>query len=326
MYGINSLTLAALTLAAQTIVATSAYAPYFAKSFHGHRTSADSSSEGNVYPVKDCSAFIDKSKNSWSCHNTSAIATEDQCCFENYGILMQAQFWDYNTTLLSVAVNGTARDIVKADVQSQVDSLYDDLKRTFTIHGLWNDHCDGKYSSNCQPDLEVSDERDNLTHLIGVEFNEPELLAVMKRYWINTLKSNVADQASIALWEHEYNKHGTCMNTLNPPCFDSGFKEHEQAVNFYKKTVEIWSQLDTYEFLAAAGIYPTVAKQYKLADVQRALADAHGGEVYVGCLDGAIDEIWYYHNLQGNVLTGTYKAIDSLTNSTCKENVWYIPK
>ncbi|KAI3406707.2 RBT7 [Candida oxycetoniae] len=313
-----------ITLAARSVLAASASAPYFGKVFHGHRTSADSSSEGNIYPIKDCSAFIQDTPDSWSCHNTSVI--RDECCFENYGVLLQSQFWDYNTTLLSIAVNGTTKDIVQAEAQSQIDLLYNDIKRTFTIHGLWNDLCDGSYRSNCEPSWEVDDARDNLTHLIGTEFNEPQLLAVMKRYWINTLKSNVEDQASVALWEHEYNKHGTCMNTLNPECFDSGYREHEQAVNFYKKVVEIWSQLDTFQFLAAVGIFPTVARQYKLSDVQNALSKAHGGEVYVGCLNGAIDEVWYYHNLQGNVLSGTYRAIDSLTNSTCGEKVWYIPK
>lgn len=310
--------------AAALVAQLSMAEPYFGKYFHGQRTSSDSSSGPNLYSVEDCSAFISETNNTWSCHNSTAIS--DSCCFEDYGILMLTQFWDYNTTLLSIAVNGTAQDIVKSDIQAQIDSLYDDVRRTFTIHGLWNDLCDGSYRSNCQPDLELDDARDNLTHLIGEEFNEPELLHIMKKYWINTEKSNVEDQASVALWEHEYNKHGTCMNTLNPPCFTGEFREHEQAVQFFKKVVEIWSQLDTFEFLAAAGIYPTVAKQYKLRDVQDALAKAHGGQVYVGCLNGAIDEIWYYHNLQGNVLTGTYKAIDTLTNSTCKENVWYIPK
>ncbi|KAI5965576.1 RBT7 [Candida pseudojiufengensis] len=313
-----------VAIALGTVTASPYSVPYFGKYFHGQRTSNDSSSEGNIYPVKDCSAFIANTPNSWSCHNTSVIT--DECCFENYGILLQSQFWDYNTTLLDIAVNGTTQEVLEAELRAQIGSLDDDLKKTFTIHGLWNDLCNGSYNQYCQPSLEVNNTIDNLTHLIGDQFKETQLLKIMKKYWINTLKSNVDDQASASLWEHEYNKHGTCMNTLNPPCFNGNYTKFENTVNFYKKTVEVWSQLDTYEFLAAAGIYPTTTRQYKLADIEKALAEAHGGSVFVGCLDGAIDEIWYYYNLQGNVLTGTYRPIDQTGKSTCKDKVWYIPK
>ena len=117
------------------------------------------------------------------------------------------------------------------------------------------------------------------------------------------------------------------MTTLSPSCFTSqNYTRFENVVNFYKKTVEIWSQLDTFEFLAAAGIYPTVSRKYKLSQVQEALQKAHGAEVYVGCLNNSISEIWYFYNLQGSILTGTYKPIDTTTNTKCKDEVWYIPK
>lgn len=316
----------ALVLGLQIVDATPYAVPYFGKFFHGQRISADSSSESDTYPVKDCSSFIENTPNSWSCHNTSVISADDQCCFEDYGILLQTQFWDFNTTLLDLAVNGSTQEVLEAEVRSKIEAFDDDIKSTFTIHGLWNDLCNGSYNQYCQPDWEVSNAKDNLTYLIGDKFDKPELLKIMKKYWINTLKSNVEDQASVALWEHEYNKHGTCMNTLLPSCFVGDYQEFENAINFYQKTVEIWSQLDTFQFLSTAGIIPTVTRQYKLSDVEAALQEAHGASVYVGCLNNSISEIWYYHNLQGSVLTGTYKPIDSLTNSTCEEDIWYLPK
>lgn len=316
----------AVALGIQTVAATPYSAPYFGKFFHGQRTSSDSSSSGNQYPVQDCSSFIANTPDSWSCHNTSAIPAEDQCCFEDSGVFLQTQFWDFNTTLLDLAVNGSTQDVIEAEFKSKIEAFDDDLKSTFTIHGLWNDLCNGSYLQYCQPDWEVNNDKDNLTYLIGEKFNKPELLEIMEKYWINTLKSNVQDQASIALWEHEYNKHGTCMNTLLPSCFTGDYQEFENAVNFYEKTVEIWSQLDTFQFLASAGIFPTVTRKYKLSDVEAALQKAHGASVYVGCLNESISEIWYYYNLQGSVLTGTYRPIDSLGNSTCNKDVWYLPK
>ncbi|RCK59424.1 Ribonuclease T2-like 1-A [Candida viswanathii] len=302
--------------------------PYFGKYFHGQRTSADSSSQGNIYPVQDCSTFInDNPEGSWSGQNTSAIPEGYACCYEWMGTILLTQFWNYNTTLLEIAVNGTTQEVVEAELRSSVESVHDDLKRTFTIHGTWNDMNNGSYTQYCDPDLEISDEKDNITHVLVDEFNEVELYEIMSKYWIDSIASNVDNLASVALWEHEYNKHGTCMDTLNPSCFTGNYTRFENTVNFWKKTVEIWSQLDTYQFLAQADIYPTVARKYKLSDVQAALQRAHGAEVYVACLNNSISEIWYYHLLQGSLLTGNYRAIDSLTNSSCKEEeVWYIPK
>ena len=304
------------------------YNPYFGKYFHGQRTSGDSSSSGNFYPVKDCSAFIDQNpETSWSCHNKSPVSSANSCCFEENGIILLTQFWDYNTTLLEIAVNGSTSDIVEAELKSKLDTVYNDLSRTFTIHGTWDDFFNGSYPQYCNKSLEVSDEKNNLTHILVDQFKEVELYNIMSKYWIDTIASNVDSSASTALWEHEYNKHGTCMTTLSPSCFTSqNYTRFENVVNFYKKTVEIWSQLDTFEFLAAAGIYPTVSRKYKLSQVHEALQKAHGAEVYVGCLNNSISEIWYFYNLQGSILTGTYKPIDTTTNTKCKDEVWYIPK
>lgn len=278
------------------------------------------------FGVVCCDLFFRSEFDSFSCHNTTAIPEQDSCCFENYGIIMQTQFWDYNEKYLEVAVNGTASDVksLKKQIAKQNTTEQD---VTFTIHGLWNDLCDGSYKQFCNPSLEISDKKDNITHVIVDEFNEPKLYQKMIKYWVNNVKSNVADESSISLWEHEYNKHGTCMNTLDPKCFTDNYKKFENVVSFYKRVVSIWETLKTYAFLKKAGIVPSLTEQYKLADVEAALAVNHdGSKVYVGCKNGAIDEIWYYHNLRGNVLTGTLKASDSLTNSTCPSWVWYIPK
>ena len=136
------------------------YNPYFGKYFHGQRTSGDSSSSGNFYPVKDCSAFIDQNpETSWSCHNKSPVSAANSCCFEENGIILLTQFWDYNTTLLEIAVNGSTSDIVEAELKSKLDTVYNDLSRTFTIHGTWDDFCNGSYPQYCNKSLEVSDEK-----------------------------------------------------------------------------------------------------------------------------------------------------------------------
>lgn len=285
---------------------------------------ATSSSE---YSVVDCSTFLQGQFDVFSCHNTTEIPAGESCCFENWGVLMQTQFWDYNATYLDLLNSTSPEDL--ATLEQQVLSSYgdDDAKSTFTIHGLWNDLCDGSFNQYCNPSLEISQAKDNITHVMVDVFGEADLYKKMSTYWLNNVKSNVENAGNIDLWEHEYNKHGTCMNTLLPKCFTGAYTRFENTISFYKKTVELWSNLPTYQFLQQFGITPSLTKQYKLADVQAALAQAHDGkEVYIGCLKGAIDEIWYYHNLKGNVLTGEYQPIDSLTPSTCGDYVYYLPK
>ncbi|KAK6454964.1 ribonuclease T2 precursor [Scheffersomyces xylosifermentans] len=279
------------------------------------------------YSVVDCSTFLTGAFDTFSCHNTTAIPETDSCCFENWGVLMQTQFWDYNSSYLSIVTSADNDTLHQLEAEIQANVANNPTGQVFTIHGLWNDLCDGSYNQYCNPSLEINDDKDNITHVIVDVFGETELFNKMAKYWLNNEKSNVNNAGSIDLWEHEYNKHGTCMNTLLPKCFTGKYTKFENTVSFYKKVVELWENYSTYQFLQQFGITPTLLKQYKLSDVQTALAQANNGkQVYVGCLKGAIDEIWYYNNLKGNVLTGEYQAIDSLTPSTCGEYVWYLPK
>lgn len=317
---------APLNASCTTFVSTS-YSTHTTAYFVVNDIPAADAAKAGIYPVVDCNPFFHSPYNAFSCHNSTAIPAEDACCFENYGVLMSTQFWDYNPTYLSVAINGTASDKAAAEKQAASDALADPVKNDFTIHGLWNDLCDGSYRLNCNPPLEFNESSDNMTDIMVNQFGEGDLYHYMTKYWLNNVKSNVPDGGSISLWEHEYNKHGTCMNTLLPGCFVGPYKRFENAVNFFKKVVELYKNLPSQTFLANEGIVPSVSKKYPLKAVTDALAKYHAGsQVYVGCLNGSIDEIWYYHNLHGNVLTGDYRPIDSLTKNTCPDQVWYLPK
>ncbi|ODV80627.1 ribonuclease T2, partial [Suhomyces tanzawaensis NRRL Y-17324] len=284
---------------------------------------ASQADQVHAYPVGSCDAFFKSPYDAFSCQNTTAIPDAYSCCFETSGILMQTQFWDFDQKLLAIAKSNDTALIEQAEREYTVS---DPVQNSFTIHGLWNDFCNGSYPTNCNPPLEFAD-TENLTQIIRDEFNQPELYEYMIKYWVNNEKSNVPNGGSIALWEHEYNKHGTCMNTLLPSCFPGTYSRHENAVHYFRKVVELFKDLPTYNFLAGAGIYPTLTKQYKLTDIKDALAANHDNKlVYVGCINGTIDEIWYYHHLHGSVLTGDYRPLDSTGNDTCPEHVWYIPK
>ncbi|KAL2001813.1 hypothetical protein VTN02DRAFT_1188 [Thermoascus thermophilus] len=222
-----------------------------------------------------------------SCHGTSS----GTCCYNSPGgLLLQTQFWDTDPPT------------------GPSDS--------WTVHGLWPDNCDGTYGANCDPSREYS----NITAILQSQART-ELLSYMQTYW----KDNQGDDESF--WSHEWNKHGTCINTIEPDCYTDYYPQ-EEVGDFFQKTVDLFKGLDTYKALSAAGITPSSSTTYHLSDIQNALSAAHGGhQVRLGCSNGELNEVWYFFNVKGNAITGEYVATDTVTDSSCPSSgIKYLPK
>ncbi|KAH9905840.1 ribonuclease T2-like protein [Xylariomycetidae sp. FL2044] len=227
-----------------------------------------------------------------SCHNTTAVA--DTCCF-NYpgGSLLQTQFWDTDP------------------VVGPADS--------WTIHGLWPDHCDGTYDSTCDSARAYTNISDILTAA-----GDADLLSYMETYWLPN------DSTGEEFWEHEWGKHGTCVSTLEPACFGSGYEPTEEVPYYFNTTVALFKSLPTYTWLADAGITPSASETYALSDIQAALSRNHGGEsVYVGCSGDAVEQVYYYFNVYGSVANGQFvpASPDNDDDGGCPSTgVRYLPK
>ncbi|THH33249.1 hypothetical protein EUX98_g895 [Antrodiella citrinella] len=232
-----------------------------------------------------------------SCQNTTV--QQNTCCFNAPGgHFLQTQFWDFDAP---VQFSGPA------------DS--------WTVHGLWPDHCDGSFDEFCSPERES-------TNITGVlEFNkEFEILAFMKKFWTDDTGNDES------FWEHEWNKHGTCMSTLEPQCI-LGFNEEARTdiIIFLKRTIGLYQNLNTFEFLERKNIVPTTTKTYKFADVLSALVAATGKTPTVQC-DGTnnafLNELWYHFETKGSVVDGIFLHADPDpgSDSNCPEDVYYWPK
>jgi ribonuclease T2 len=224
-----------------------------------------------------------------SCHNTTKVA--DLCCFNAPGgQLLQTQFWDTDPA------TGPA------------DS--------WTLHGLWPDRCDGTYDQYCDKSREYA----NITDILQ-SFGEDDLLTYMDTYW----KDYQGDDESF--WEHEWQKHGTCISTLEPECY-KGYESTQEAVDYFTKAVELFKTLPTYDWLAEAGIKPTTNKTYTFSAIQDALQSQHGNEVTLGCKNGVFNEVWYHYEVRGSIQLGQFvSSAPDGTKSTCPTSgIKYVPK
>ncbi|PGH16964.1 hypothetical protein AJ79_01348 [Helicocarpus griseus UAMH5409] len=222
-----------------------------------------------------------------SCQGSS----EDTCCFNTPGgLLLLTQFWDTDP------VTGPA------------DS--------WTIHGLWPDNCDGTYESNCDPSREYS----NISAIIEGH-GKTELLNDLNTFW----KDYEGDDESF--WEHEWNKHGTCISTMEVDCYPE-YTPQEEVVDYFQKTVDLFKQVNTYQVLADAGIVPDESKEYDLSQIQEAISAQHGQEVIVNCKSGELNELWYFWHVKGSAQTGEYVSTTPAgASSSCPDSgIKYVPK
>ncbi|KAI3332971.1 ribonuclease t2 [Ustulina deusta] len=224
----------------------------------------------------------------FSCSNTTAV--EDLCCFNAPGgAILQTQFWD------------TAPSTGPSD--------------SWTIHGLWPDNCDGTYEQYCDQNRQYT----NITAIL----QEKALctLRTMQTYW----KDYQGQDESF--WEHEFGKHGTCMNTLNPECYPD-YQPTDEVPDYFTRTVDLFKTLPSYDWLAAAGIVPSATTTYTRAAIQAALTAHHGHNVVIGCSGSTLNELWYHFRVQGSIQSGIFLAVDPVGSaSTCPTTgIKYLPK
>lgn len=209
------------------------------------------------------------------------------CCLNHpSGHFLQTQFWDTSPAL------------------GPNDS--------FTIHGLWPDLCTGGFEQFCDSARAHDDIRDVLGALARPDLSRP-LLAFMDEYWLSL------DGRDERLWAHEWNKHGTCISTLEPACYgrdgdgdgddddDPDSKSEPDpdlaVLDYLIHTTSLFRTLDTYAVLAEAGITPSERQTYTLRELEEAIeTSAHGHPVTFRCNRfGELDEVWYHFSVAGSL-------------------------
>lgn len=229
--------------------------------------------------------------------NAQELENVNSCCYESpAGVILLTQFWDYNPA-------------------TGPDNL-------FTQHGLWGNMCSYGYPQFCDPSLEINPNGEIIRSIIVDQFGDEELYNNMSYSW----KDYHGKDSSF--WAHEYNKHGTCFSTIKPSCYLSKAPKNQNLYDFFRIAIGLFNRLPTYDWLAEAGIVPTNSKTYSLSEIQSALNDKFGANVFIKCdYNHAINEIWYYHHVKGSLLQHNFLPIDSVAHTNCPSTgIKYPPK
>ena len=159
------------------------------------------------------------------------------------------------------------------------------------------DECNGSYQQFCDESRQYK----NITQILQ-HFNRYDLLNYMAVYW----KDYQGQDESF--WEHEWGKHGTCISTFDTACY-TDYVPTQEVVDYFEKTLQLFSVLDTYAFLKDAGIVPSTTKTYTYAEIRKALVRDRRVNATIECTgknSTELDEVYYYYNVYGSAQDGTY--------------------
>lgn len=192
----------------------------------------------------------------------------DTCCLNHpSGHFLLTQFWD------------TAPSLGPEDA--------------WTIHGLWPDLCSGGFKQFCDRTREYR----NITAILESSASNPSpLIDFMETYWLGLNSDNEH------LWEHEWNKHGTCISTIEPSCYDDEeSSKFSDVVDYFVHATSLYRSLDTFAALEAAGITPSKSTKYSLVELENAIRAQHAGHpVTFRCnYRHELDEVWYHYYVNG---------------------------
>jgi ribonuclease T2 len=153
------------------------------------------------------------------------------------------------------------------------------------------------------------------------------MLNYMQFNWKNSANITGVNGTDADLWAHEWNKHGTCLSTLQPECYQ-GYDTGDEVVDYFEAAIDLSKLYPTDIVLEACGIMPSDWRMYTLKDVEDCLTGYHGVMPRVGCDgEGSLNEVWWYHYFEGSVKRGDAVAINSTAESNCpKERIRYLPK
>jgi ribonuclease T2 len=109
--------------------------------------------------------------------------------------------------------------------------------------------------------------------------------------------------STIDFWSHEWSKHGTCAEQLQP--LDTQLK-------FFNGTINLLKNFNPDDSFRKAGIVPSETKGYSHSEIESALGDYYNGKPSFGC---------NWNGKHQFLATMGFCLNDSLENTDCSSTV-----
>ncbi|KAJ1649178.1 hypothetical protein IWQ61_009652 [Dispira simplex] len=112
----------------------------------------------------------------------------------------------------------------------------------------------------------------------------------MTEYWPSNRNDNNY------FWSHEWNKHGTCVSTLEPRCYGDMYKPRQEIAEYFGQIRNLYNTFDLYEVLRKYNIVPGAS--YPRINMVNAVYKELGLQPRFYCKRGRLQEVrvWYYVN------------------------------
>ncbi|KAJ9066442.1 hypothetical protein DSO57_1009427 [Entomophthora muscae] len=148
----------------------------------------------------------------------------------------------------------------------------------FTLHGLWPGDCEtgmgpwegckvGATSTGSDVDYDV------------------ELKADMEKYWVSDRNDNQG------FWDHEWNKHGTCLSTVREEC-SRGKEDGPPHIRYFKTSLKEYKKYKVYDELTRNSVVPR-EEPYSLSEILNALQKWES-TFKLKCVNGRLNQIYFY--------------------------------
>jgi len=179
----------------------------------------------------------------------------------------------------------------------------------FTMHGLWPNTCSGGMgpANGCDDNRQYDDVQGYL---------DSSLLDDMNTYWPSNKNDNNA------FWVHEWQKHGTCVTTLFPSCFDSdSYQTGDEVSVYFRSALALRQQYDLYAAMKDAGFgaVRSVSQGYNAEDVVAAIRRKFGVTVALECKGSMINGARMYFGVRGR---DTYVPQNASGGQKCRGKVF----
>ncbi|KXN71529.1 ribonuclease T2 [Conidiobolus coronatus NRRL 28638] len=180
----------------------------------------------------------------------------------------------------------------------------------WTLHGLWPNYCDGSYGP-----ADGCDSSRNYNNMTQILAQDKALQGEMNEYWGSCKGDN------LAFWSHEWNKHGTCLSTIEPKCY-TNYQTAMEVRDYFKQALALYKQFNLYKILNNNGVKP--GRSYTKQQISDAIKKGLGKQVTLICKGKVLQEIKIEYKVQGK---NGYIPIDVKNTGNCpKSGIQYNPK